>query len=286
MEIQWQRRKILIWGKTRPELSKTYREIVCTGGVFEDTKRLVRLYPIPLRYMDDEKYFGKYQWIEANVAQSSSDSRPESYKIRADGITVFETIKTKPDGNWDARAEWIMHEGNVFQSVESLQSQQQRDNTSLGLISPKSISKIYAASYTQKEKDDFWEKYKHTVKQRELPLDSETQREIKPLTPPDYRFKIKFRCNDEDCHQEHDFSVLDWEFSALYSRLQQQGKVPEQAAQKVVEKLQNSVCSPDKDLYFYLGNISSHPHIFTIVGLWWPKKKNVSAIQPSLFSNY
>ena len=55
METLWQRRRILIWGKTCPELSKKYREIVCTGGVFEDTKKLVRLYPIPLRYIDDEK---------------------------------------------------------------------------------------------------------------------------------------------------------------------------------------------------------------------------------------
>jgi hypothetical protein len=34
----WETRRILIWGKTRPELSKKHRETVCTGGVFEDTK--------------------------------------------------------------------------------------------------------------------------------------------------------------------------------------------------------------------------------------------------------
>src|SRR5690349_10297784 len=62
MSGAWERRRILIWGKTRPELSRNYRETVCTGGVFEDSGRLVRLYPIPLRYLDDEKYFKKYQW--------------------------------------------------------------------------------------------------------------------------------------------------------------------------------------------------------------------------------
>ena len=45
METMWQRRRILIWGKTRPELSKKYREIVCTGGVFEDTKKTRPLIP-------------------------------------------------------------------------------------------------------------------------------------------------------------------------------------------------------------------------------------------------
>jgi hypothetical protein len=106
MNSKWERRKILIWGKTRPELSTKYRETVCTGGVFADTKRLVRLYPIPLRYMDDEKIFKKYQWIKAYVTKSTSDPRPESYKIRADDIQVFDTIPTK-SGNWNARAEWV-----------------------------------------------------------------------------------------------------------------------------------------------------------------------------------
>ena len=43
-------------------------------------------------------------------------------------------------GNWDARADWIFQPENVFQSVEALQEAQQRDNTSLGLIKPGSIT--------------------------------------------------------------------------------------------------------------------------------------------------
>ena len=81
----WERKKILIWGKTRPELSKTHKETVCTGGVFEDTKKFVRLYPIPLRYLDDERYFKKYQWIEADVRKAMRDARTESYNIRYSG---------------------------------------------------------------------------------------------------------------------------------------------------------------------------------------------------------
>lgn len=273
MQSKWERRKILIWGKTRPELSKTYREIVCTGGIFADSRRLVRLYPIPLRYMDDEKYFRKYQWIEAYVTRSSSDPRPESYKIRADGIEVFDTIRTKSGGNWDDRAEWIMHTENIFQSVEALQEQQGIDHTSLGLVRPKSVTKVIAQKYGQTERAHFWEKYKNAVAQMELPLDPDTQREIKPLTPPDYRFKIQFRCDDNRCQQDHTFSVLDWEIDALYFNLRQQGKSRFEASGMVVDKLENQVCSPDKDLYFYLGNIATHPNIFTIVGLWWPKKR-------------
>lgn len=281
---KWERRRILIWGKTRPELSRTYREIVCTGGVFEDTRKLVRLYPIPLRYLDDEKYFSKYQWIEADVTRSQSDARPESYKIRADNILVHETIPPR-QGNWDERASWIMQENNVFRSVEALQEKQRLDHTSLGLIQPARIFDIIATPYSRPERENFWNKYQAAVAQMELPLDPETRREIKPLTPPDYRFKIRFGCNDPRCDQTHEFSVLDWEIDALYFKMRTQHHSPKIAADKVIQKL-HEICGPSKDLHFYLGNISTHPQIFTIVGLWYPKKRhNSQGEQLSLFDS-
>src|SRR5580704_6023249 len=104
MSDAWERRRILVWGKTRPEVSRNYRETVCTGGVFEDTGRLVRLYPIPLRYLDDQKYFKKYQWITADVQPAGPrDKRPESYRIRFDRIEVGETIDTGRNSEWSER---------------------------------------------------------------------------------------------------------------------------------------------------------------------------------------
>lgn len=264
----WKRRRILIWGKTRPELSKSYREIVCTGGVFEDTGRLVRLYPIPLRYMDDEKIFVKYQWIEASVTRSE-DPRPESHKIRYDDIKVLEKIPTRA-GDWSAREKWILHPDNVFQSVEALQERNQKDHTSLGLIKPASISDIQAEKVAEKEKAEFMKNWEDCVRQLELPVNPETGREIEPLKAQDYRFKIRFRCSDERCVKEHEFSVLDWEIDALYFNLRRKGDSSEVSAQKVVEQLRKS-CGTDKDLYFFLGNIRTHPQVFTIVGMWWPK---------------
>lgn len=267
----WQQRRILIWGKTRPELSKSYREIVCTGGVFEDTRRLVRLYPVPLRYMDDERVFKKYQWIEGKVARSSSDPRPESYKIRPDGIVVLKKIPSR-SGNWDARAEWIMQPENIFQSVEALKECQKKEHTSLGLIKPATVLDIRADKVNAQEKAEFTVRYEDRVRQMDLPLDPGTGRKIQPLRAADYRFRIRFRCDDSRCANVHNFSVLDWEMDALYFGLRIKKDSPAVAAKKVTDKLRQ-VCAPDKDLYFFLGNISTHPQVFTIVGLWWPKKK-------------
>jgi len=273
----WQRRRILIWGKTRPEVSRKYREIVCSGGVFEDTRRLVRLYPVPLRYMDDSRIFKKYQWIEAEVKKSPSDPRPESYKIRYDDIKVLETIPSK-EGNWDARARWVMNPENIFQSVEDLKDKQRKDRTSLGLVKPEEILNIQAVQYSDKDRRRFWSKYQEAVRQRDLPLDFETESVIKPLSPPDYRFKIVFRCSNDRC-PIHRMSVLDWEVDALYFNLRKQGASSQEAVDKVIEKL-HQICGPDKDLYFFLGNIASHPQVFSIVGFWWPKKKKFK--QPTL----
>jgi hypothetical protein len=268
----WERRKILIWGKTRPELSKTYKEIVCTGGVFADTKRLVRLYPIPLRFMDDDQAFKKYQWIEVSVCKAPNDVRPESYKIDPNTLVLGDTIATMKNGNWDARAEWIMQPENIFQSVEALQYRQQQDKTSLGLVRPESITSIFYEPVSLAAQQDFKARYEELLQQMELPIDPDSGRVIRPLQGPQFKFRIQFRCADLDCRQDHTFGVRDWELDALYFKLVREGADPKDAAASVVGKL-HEICGVDKDLHFYLGNISNHPQVFTIVGLWWPKKK-------------
>ncbi len=269
--MTWEQKEILIWGKTRPEISQSYREIVCTGGVFRDDRRLVRIYPVPLRYLDDEKMFRKYQWIRAYVTKAPSDPRPESYKIRYGDIEVLDKIPTERGGNWDKRATWIMNPENIVASVEELQAQQMATSRSLALMHPLEVVDVVADRLSSHEREGFWSRYNAAVAQMELPLDPETGREIKPLSPPDYRFRIKFRCDDPRCAKPHVFSVLDWELDALYFR-QKQSRSAQQAASDVVAKLRE-ICGADRDLHFFLGNISSHPQTFTIVGLWSPKIK-------------
>jgi hypothetical protein len=136
-------------------VSAKYRETVCTGGVFADTGRLVRLYPIPLRYMDDEKLFQKYHWIEADVMRASDhDRRPESYRINPDRIVVRERIGTS-DSTWRDRARWVLPPGNTFASVEALQAQQRIDHTSLGVVKPKKIVQIVCEPYSKHERDGY-----------------------------------------------------------------------------------------------------------------------------------
>jgi len=264
---------MLIWGKTRPELSSKYRETVCTGGFWESDGRLVRIYPVPLRYMDDEKIFKKYQWIEADFMKSSTDSRPESYKIRYDSVEVGEFIPTKA-GNWDMRAAHVNWEKNTLRSVEELWARHASDGTSLALIRPARVVKVFSEPFSSEDKARFWDNYKRATQQMEWDFGEPLP--VRPITPPDYRFMVRFRCDDPDCENNHNCRVLDWEPDALYANCCKKGDSKQVAADKVVTKL-TEACGPDKDLYFFMGNISTHPSQFTIVGLWHPKKKSMAA---------
>ncbi|MEP7129311.1 MAG: hypothetical protein ABI729_10600, partial [Chitinophagales bacterium] len=103
MKYEWEEHRVLIWGKTYPELSTKYYETVCTGGTLEDG-RFVRLYPIPFRYLQDSQSFDKFQWVKVRMRKDDQDQRPESYKVDPESICVQETIDPDKYG-WRSRAE-------------------------------------------------------------------------------------------------------------------------------------------------------------------------------------
>jgi hypothetical protein len=104
--MSWAQKRLLIWGKTYPEFSAKYYETVCTGAVDGDTGKLVRIYPITLRYAKNP--FEMYSWVEAKIERNTSDPRPESFKIEQDSIKVVGRIDTK-DG-WVERSKWILRD--------------------------------------------------------------------------------------------------------------------------------------------------------------------------------
>jgi hypothetical protein len=266
----WERKRVLIWGKTRPELSRTYRETVCTGGVFEDTKRLVRLYPIPLRFLNDQQVFRKYQWVEVDVRRHADDPRPESYRVNYDTITVVgEPIPTE-DGCWTERARWVKNPGNVYSSVPHLLEANAADSTSLGLVRPDAVVKVHAERFSEQEKQEFWEKYRQIQQVQELPFEPEAVFEVKPIRHPDFRFKIRF----SSAGREHDFSIFDWEVDALYFNRLQAGRSQQQARQEVIDHITEVICNEKRDTHFFLGNSLAHQRNFSIVGFWWPKKRS------------
>src|SRR6267154_3459959 len=100
----WEAKKALILVRTYPTPATNGVEVSCTAAGSEDGKWL-RLFPIPYRFLDQDKRFAKYQWIEASM-KKASDARPESYKLDYNSIKpVSDVLSSKNE--WAARKRYV-----------------------------------------------------------------------------------------------------------------------------------------------------------------------------------
>jgi hypothetical protein len=98
----WNTKRVLIAVRTYPVPAQKNIEVSCTAGVTSDGE-WIRLFPVPYRFLDYDKRFAKYQWIDVSVTKSSQDPRPESYKLNVDTIRVREELSTS--NGWRKRKE-------------------------------------------------------------------------------------------------------------------------------------------------------------------------------------
>lgn len=265
---KYEKTRILIWGKTHPELSTSYVETVCTGGVLENG-RPVRLYPIPYRYLEGDQKFGKYQWITADITKDHRDSRPESHRLDKDSIELGEKIKSTSD-EWGLRAEYILkYPGWQFDSMENLSLAQANHGTSLGIVVPKEIIKITEKIRPDEDRIAFEKKFddlrveNEALRAQERLFDDYPVPEFKKLAFVPKRLEVHWRCHGPNCNT-HRCQALDWEVQELLRR---------EGADSAKRKLEQ-LCNLDEySLRFFMGNIKAHPMNFSIVGLWYPKKE-------------
>src|SRR5688572_20003341 len=109
---KWQEQNILILGQTYPTYSRKYMETACTGGLLEGTSKMVRLYPIPDRYLQPDQQFRAFQWVRFRVTRNLSDPRPESYRIDPNSVTPLEKVT-----NHDDRRHYIGKSPHLASSV-------------------------------------------------------------------------------------------------------------------------------------------------------------------------
>lgn len=262
----WEEKRILIWGKTYPEISSKYYETVCTGGVFENGD-FIRLYPIPFRYLDDAR-FAKYQWIRARVKKSQEDPRKESYKIDPESIKIEESIP--PDKfEWFNRSRPIFQNGYYsFNTVEQLFAENKANNTSMGFVRPTSIEKIYLSDRPQGDYDTFVRKMSENQDRRRQfeMFDEVSVAELKQLRYLSQRFKVHWKCQNPAC-KSHKMSILDWE---LYELVRKTG------TDRAMQRLKETLDLAQHNVGFFLGNFKLHPNNFAIGSIWYPKKSNLA----------
>jgi hypothetical protein len=192
-DLSWTRKKVLIIGRASPEPSKKHIETVCTGGIAESGE-LFRLYPIPLRYLEEEKRYKQWSWAEFEIRKSTSDKRKESYVVRPDTINVLGQVESETE-------RFHLLSKGIVPDREKLDAMRQEDRTSIGLV------EIDVQDLVSKVRRKEWAKEKPYIKQSHLYV------EKKPLEQPSIELQIKFRCkNNKEC-KAHQCSLIGWEYS-------------------------------------------------------------------------
>ncbi len=222
--------------------------------------RPIRLYPVPLRYLDGSKQYGLYDWIDVPIQKSHSDPRPESYKVMSEAIRVVAHVDTSD--HWRQRREIMFrHVGWQFDSVADLKAARRASGLSMGIVSVRTIEGVEVQVRPLGDKAAFQEKWREIQAQPDL-----FHPQYKELEYLPYTIRLAWRCAgacDECADGPHNMSVLDWGLLELARKTRD----PEKAASRL-----RSITNPDEhDFKLFMGSFRMRMYQFGIIGLWYPK---------------
>jgi len=254
---KWIKKKVLIVARTYPVPSRKSIEVSCTAGI-TDVGEWIRLFPIPYRFLEHDKRFRKYQYIEADVTKAQSDTRLESYKINIESIKILsQPILT--NNKWENRKAIIFP-----LKSDSLCTLQTRRNLykqpTLGFFKPKTINKFKIEPANNK-----WTESELTSLRQYTMFGNIPRNQLEKLP---YKFSYQFICNVPNC-SGHELECTDWEVGASF--LSWRNKYGNEWTKKFKERYETDMILGN-DTHFFVGTIHNHPDAWIIIGLFYPPK--------------
>jgi hypothetical protein len=268
---KYQNRRILILGTTYPNHSEKYTETVCTGGLFENTLEMCRLYPVPRRYLESGNRFTQFQWITADIHKDSSDPRPESYKINAKSITPGDVI---PSRKHEIRRRLLETSPHLCKSVEELHDRQKATGQSLGIVVPESITDCSIEMRPERERAA-WK----LMEEARAPQQDLFDERPKPLDFPEALFFVHWRCDDSRC-KGHKMSLHQWGIHELYRKYENR----EEAKVKVLEAMHRRLNEGARDVFLLLGSFRGVMYNFGLMDTYEAPARGGNPEGFSLFS--
>lgn len=255
------RLRVLITIKAAPNPSQQHGETVCVAGLSADPIRLgwLRLYPINFRELGSSERFRKYDIISVDAKPARQDQRRESWKPIM--TTMMREHHLAP---WKPRRPWL--DPYVEDSMCRLNRNAQQDANaqSLALVRPKDVGALAVEPHPGWTVDE-QKKIDAYVNQ----LDLFSSQDRTPLEAPRFKAFYQYRCHDLRCGG-HRQGMLDWEFVAFQRRL---GSVSDHEARRAIEdKFLGELCAPSRDVAFYVGNQAKRAHVFSVLGVYYPKR--------------
>ena len=271
--------RVFITIKTYPSISESYTELVCTAGFLEDGS-MIRIYPVPYRFLKDYQQYKKYQWIDIDLKKRKQDFRPESFSPVdiSKGFKLGEIVG--PD-NWAERRRIVLR--NVYTDLSTLieDAKDSVKHTSLAVLKPREI-----IDFHWEPVERVWDKNILDIinarAQQDTLFGKNIYADFKVVKKLPYRFKYKFTTDDGIIR---DLMIEDWEVGTLYWNCLSKYSSEEEACKKVKMKYFDDF--KNRDLYFYLGttlerhNTSKNP--FMIIGAFYPPKLENISSEPTLF---
>jgi hypothetical protein len=243
----------LIVARTYPTPAKQGAEVSCTAAITDQGKWL-RLFPVPWRHLPDDQRFRKYQWVELTVEKSTRDARPESYKLKQDGIKILRSLGTV--GDWKARRDIILPlQSHCMCCLARLR--EAHGHPTLGIFRPKRIERLVISP----EEPNWSEAQIAVLRQGHL-----FEQKLKQLEKIPFKFQYKFWCDDEQCNS-HTMMCADWEMGQSWRKWRT--KYGDKWEDKFREKYERDMIEK-YDTHFYVGTVHRYPDTWIIVGLFYP----------------
>ncbi len=259
-------KRALIVVRTYPTPAKSGVEVSCTAAV-TDRGEWLRLFPVPWRLLAEDQRFRKYQWVEVTVTKAS-DARPESYRLKPDGIKILTNPLSSANG-WQARKDVIFP--LRAHCLCCLTKQRDADgHPTLGVFRPKSIERLTITP----EEPNWTDSQLAALRQGHLFVDN-PQKELEKIP---FSFRYEFRCEDDDC-KGHKIICTDWEMGQSYRKWKVE--YGDRWEEKFRQRYESDMIQKN-DTHFYVGTIHGHPHVWIIVGLFYPPRDTDSG-QSELF---
>jgi len=253
----WITQEACIVVKTYPTPAKNGVEVSCTAAITRKGEWL-RLFPIPFRFLGEDKKFKKYQWVRLRI-KKASDHRRESFNIDPTSIELLSNEPLPSANKWDARKKLVF----PLLSPSYCAAKAKRDTDgfpTLGIFRPKKIRRLLLEDVGEKWSTQELAK----LRQRDM-FDESLSRELEKIP---YKFSYEFECEESDC-PGHTVMCTDWEMGQAYRAWRRAYGADWERQFRIrfeTEMIQKN------DTHFYIGTLLQHPGNWIIVGLFYPMR--------------
>ena len=252
---EWINKRVLITVRTYPVPAQKNIEVSCTAGV--SGGQWIRLFPVPYRYLDHDKRFTKYQWIDVSVTKAPQDPRAESYKLNVDTIKIGEYVPTT--NGWRQRKDILRP--LMRPSMCAIRRERDANNApTLGLFRPAKIEQLIIEPDASE-----WTAQQLANLDQSMLFHAGPAEKLEKLP---HKFYYQFRCADSTCHG-HRMSCTDWEMAESYRAWRD--KYDEEWEIAFRQKYEDEMIYK-RDTHFYVGTVHRYPKEWIIVGLFYPPR--------------